>query len=868
MTAVAAGTVKITASHSNLTTSVETVVSPETATQTSANTAPTGLPTISGTARVGETLTASASGIEDADGLANVTFSWQWIANDGTADADIEGATAATYTLTPAETGKTVKVRATFTDDGGTAETLLSEATVVIERVNSDPTGLPTISGTARVGEALTASASGIADADGLTGATFSWQWIANDGTADADIAGATDATYTLTPAETGKTIKVRVTFADDGGTEETLESAAMAAVEAGLTARFENVPVSHDGASAFNVYLRFSEAPADVKNKHIKGALAITGGRILRVRVVGGVNGDEAHRRVEIEPAGTGDVQLSLSLSPTTDCAATNALCTADGGPLSQAVSATIPGPAPLTASFEDAPAAHDGASAFNAYLRFSEAPADVKNKHIKGALTITGGKILRVRVVGGVNGDEAHRRVEIEPDGDGDVQLSLLPTTDCAATNALCTADGRPLSQAVSATIPGPAPLTPEVSIASADDTQTRSVTADSSKVTEGTAAVFTLTRIGSLADALTVNVSVTESGAMVKGTSPSTVTFDANSSTAELRVETEDDEVAEPASTITAALAAGSGYSMDTGAASASVTAEDDDAAPVVQAAAIVTVPENTTAVVTLTATDDDTPVADLAWSMVGGADSAMFTVSAGGDLAFASAKDFEAADDADTDGDYEVTVRVTDGANAVDAALTVRLTDVDDVSPVLTDANVNGDALVLTFGEPLDGGFVPAPSAFSATVDGAARGVSDVSIGASSVTLTLASAVAAGETVTVGYTVPTGANAHPLRDAAENAVAGFSNRAVTNATPTSNTAPTGLPIWAALSAAQVREPGADLLRSDTGLPAAGASAQEYPVRSSWSLTCSDLAVGDKSRLTVISSTRRNAKSPGAR
>ena len=67
-----------------------------------ANSAPTGLPTISGTAHVGETLTASASGIADADGFANATFAWQWIANDGTSDADIAGATEATYTLTSA----------------------------------------------------------------------------------------------------------------------------------------------------------------------------------------------------------------------------------------------------------------------------------------------------------------------------------------------------------------------------------------------------------------------------------------------------------------------------------------------------------------------------------------------------------------------------------------------------------------------------------------------------------------------------------------------------------------------------------------------------------------------------------------------
>ena len=76
-----------------------------------ANTAPTGLPMISGTAYVGEKLTASEADIADDEGLTNATFAWQWIANDGTTDADIADATAETYTLTPAEEGKTVKVR-------------------------------------------------------------------------------------------------------------------------------------------------------------------------------------------------------------------------------------------------------------------------------------------------------------------------------------------------------------------------------------------------------------------------------------------------------------------------------------------------------------------------------------------------------------------------------------------------------------------------------------------------------------------------------------------------------------------------------------------------------------------------------------
>ena len=75
----------------------------------------TGAPIIGGTARVGETLATDVLGIADEDGLENATFSYQWISNDGTTDADIQGETGATYTLTDANEGKTIKVKVTFT---------------------------------------------------------------------------------------------------------------------------------------------------------------------------------------------------------------------------------------------------------------------------------------------------------------------------------------------------------------------------------------------------------------------------------------------------------------------------------------------------------------------------------------------------------------------------------------------------------------------------------------------------------------------------------------------------------------------------------------------------------------------------------
>ena len=189
---------------------------------TSDNSPATGAPTISGTAQVGETLTANTSGVADADGLGNVQYEYQWLADD----SEISGATNATYTLVAADEGKAVKVQVSFTDDEGNEETLTSTATEAVSAAptpNSPATGAPTISGTAQVGETLTANTSGVADGDGLSNVQYEYQWLADD----ADISGATNATYTLVAADEGKAVKVQVSFTDDADNEETLTSAA-----------------------------------------------------------------------------------------------------------------------------------------------------------------------------------------------------------------------------------------------------------------------------------------------------------------------------------------------------------------------------------------------------------------------------------------------------------------------------------------------------------------------------------------------------------------------------------------------------------------------------------------------------------------
>ena len=79
-----------------------------------------------------EKLTASVSGIADADGTENATLAYQWVSNDGSSDSDIDGATKATYTVVAADVGNRIKVRVRFTDDGGTEESLLSAATEAV----------------------------------------------------------------------------------------------------------------------------------------------------------------------------------------------------------------------------------------------------------------------------------------------------------------------------------------------------------------------------------------------------------------------------------------------------------------------------------------------------------------------------------------------------------------------------------------------------------------------------------------------------------------------------------------------------------------------------------------------------------------
>ena len=115
------------------------------------------------------------------------------------------------------------------------------------------------------------------------------------------------------------------------------------------------------------------------------------------------------------------------------------------------------------------------------------------------------------------------------------------------------------------------------------------------------------------------------------------------------------------------------------------------------------------------------------------------------------------------------------------------------------PKLQSAGVAGTTLALTFDEALDASSVPAPGAFRVTVEGTRRHVASggVAIDGKTVTLTLTTAVARGNTVTVGYTRP---SANPLRDDIRDKVESFADKTVTNDTGVDPEGPPGN-FWAA-------------------------------------------------------------------
>ena len=183
-----------------------------------ANTLATGAPTITGTAQVGQTLTAGTTAIMDADGLTSVSYTYQWIrvATDNT-ETNISLATASTYPLVAADQGTTVKVTVSFTDDANNPETLTSAATATVSAEVTGTPGVTVSTTTLTVTEQDTTGGSYTVVLDSEPTATVT---VTVAGYAGTDVT-PDPATLTFTTSNWDTVQTVTVTAGDDADTTD-----------------------------------------------------------------------------------------------------------------------------------------------------------------------------------------------------------------------------------------------------------------------------------------------------------------------------------------------------------------------------------------------------------------------------------------------------------------------------------------------------------------------------------------------------------------------------------------------------------------------------------------------------------------------
>jgi broad-specificity NMP kinase len=186
----------------------------------------TAIGAITGTAQVGQTLTAGAL----TPGGATATYQWQWCATSGGAYASIPGATSTTYVIDVAYVGDYIKVVAT--GSGSYTGTVTSAATAL---VNSPLISISAITGTPQVGQTLTAGA--VVPA----GATVTYQWIYRVSPATyVDIPGATSSTYIIDVAYIGTYIEVEaIGTGSYVGTVPSADTAIITAAYYGIAKRW-----------------------------------------------------------------------------------------------------------------------------------------------------------------------------------------------------------------------------------------------------------------------------------------------------------------------------------------------------------------------------------------------------------------------------------------------------------------------------------------------------------------------------------------------------------------------------------------------------------------------------------------------------
>ena len=172
-------------------------------------------PTVSGTARQGQTLTASSG---SWGGTLPITYAYQWqrCNSGGSGCTSISGAASATHLLVSADVGHTIRVRVTATNADGSAQAFSAPTGVIADLGNAPAaTSQPTPTGTAIEGQTLTASDG---TWNGTQPITFTYHWQLCTTTACTDIKDATNKTYVMVKADVGLRLRYHLTATNSVG--------------------------------------------------------------------------------------------------------------------------------------------------------------------------------------------------------------------------------------------------------------------------------------------------------------------------------------------------------------------------------------------------------------------------------------------------------------------------------------------------------------------------------------------------------------------------------------------------------------------------------------------------------------------------
>jgi Concanavalin A-like lectin/glucanases superfamily len=174
------------------------------------------LPTISGTAQQGQTLTGSPGTWSGTDPIS-YAYQWRRCNSSGASCSNISAATNQTYTLTSADTANTIRLVVTASNSAGSSSATSAATAVVVPTgapVNTSP---PTITGTAQQGQTLTGTAGTWSGTDPISYA-YRWRRCDSAGASCTDISGATGQSYVLTAGDGGHTIRLNVTGSNAAG--------------------------------------------------------------------------------------------------------------------------------------------------------------------------------------------------------------------------------------------------------------------------------------------------------------------------------------------------------------------------------------------------------------------------------------------------------------------------------------------------------------------------------------------------------------------------------------------------------------------------------------------------------------------------